>query len=85
MKIAIGNLQSQDLLAEIDTSTGENIVGGDSIEASFRAFGSSNNSQGQASGNVFGFGNNLLANITAEVQTGEGFSRSRSFANITSN
>ena len=85
MKIAIGNLQSQDLLAEVDSSTGENIVGGDSIEASFRAFGSSNNSQGQASGSVFGFGDNLFANIAAEVQAGEDFSKSSSFVKITNN
>ena len=85
MKIAIGNLQSQDSLAEVDSYTGENIVGGGSIDASFRAFSSSNNSQGQTSGSVFGFGNNLSANLTAEVQTGKGFSRSLSFANITSN
>ena len=85
MKIVIGNLQSQDSLAEVDSCTGKSISGGDSIESSFKVIASSNNAEGRASGGFFGFGNGLWASLEVDVQTGEGFSISRSSLRITSN
>ena len=85
MKIAIGDLQSQDLLTEVDSSTGKSILGGDSINASFKFFASSNSSKSLVRGRIFGVGDDLLANLTAEVQTGDRFSRGGSFLTITSN
>ena len=85
MKIDIDNLQNQDLLTEVNSSTGKSILGGDSIESSFKVVASSNNAEGGASGGFFGFGNDLFASLKVDVKTGEGFSRSSSFITMTSN
>ena len=84
MKITIDNLQSKDSLSEIDSSTGDEIVGGGLIDAYINNFSASNNSFAQTTGRVFGSGFNLSGNIIAETETGQGFSRSSTFVSITS-
>ena len=85
MKIAIGNIQNQDLFTEVDPSTGKSILGGGSIEASFELSASSNNSKGLVRTRVFGFGDDLLAGFEVNLQTGQDFSKSTSAVKITSN
>lgn len=84
MKIAIGNLQNQ-LFSEVDSSAGKNILGGNSIKANFEVSASANNSKGLIRGFIFGSGDDLFADLTAELQTGKGFSKSRSSVTITAN
>lgn len=85
MKIAIDTIRSPELSTDIDSSSGKSILGGSSINASFEISGLSDNSRGLVRGIIFGSGDNLFANLTAEVQTGKGFSISRSSVTITSN
>lgn len=84
MKISISNLPSPDLLAEVDSSTTKQIVGGDSINASASIFAFSNNSFARANGRVFGFGSNSSGKLMFDVQTGDGFSKTSVFASVSS-
>lgn len=84
MKISIGNLPSPDALAEVNSNTGKNIVGGDLINASASIFAFSNNSFARANGRVFGSGSNLSGNLVFDVQTGDGFSKTSVFASVSS-
>ena len=84
MKISIGNLPSSDLLAEVDSATGKEIAGGDSINANASISAFSNNSFARANGRVFGFGSDLSGNLVFDVQTGNGFSKTSVFASVSS-
>lgn len=84
MRIAIDNLQSENLMSEIDTSAGEEIVGGGLIDASSNIFSFSNNSYAKAAARIFGSGSNVSGNIIANAETGKGFSRSFTFVSVTS-
>lgn len=82
MKITIDNLR-QDLF-EVDSSTGKEIVGGDSISANASISAFSDNSFARASGQIFGFGSDLSGNLVFDVQTGNGFSKTSIFASVSS-
>ncbi len=84
MKITIDNLQNQNLLSEVDSSRGNRVVGGDSIDASVDIFATSGNSSARGAAKVVGFGSNLFGNVAVTGETGNGFSRSSSFAFIRS-
>jgi hypothetical protein len=84
MKIVIDNLQSQDVLSEIEPAVGKNVVGGDSLNASVNIFASSDNAKSRSSAGVAGYGSNLSATFTANAQTGENFSLGDSFSYIES-
>lgn len=83
MKITIDNLR-QDLLSEIEESTGEEIRGGDSIMANGSIISISDNSFARVNGRVFGSGSNLSGTLAFNVQTGDGFSIASAFASASS-
>ena len=79
MKIAIGNLQSPDLFTEVDSSAGECIVGGESIEASFDVSSSGkftdSTAEARGSGSIFGLGDKVRGSLMANIRTSEDSSR----------
>lgn len=85
MRIVIDNLQKQDSFAEVNSSIGKKISGGNSIQSSFRVIASSDNAKSQASGNLLGFGDKVLGSLEVSVRTDKRFSASGSLARIISN
>jgi 4-diphosphocytidyl-2C-methyl-D-erythritol kinase len=84
MKIVIDNLQSQDVLSQIDPAAGKNIMGGDSLNASVDISAYSDNATSQAGARVSGSGSNLFATFTVNAQTGKDYSLGNSFSFISS-
>lgn len=76
MRIAIDKLEKQDCLSNVSSSNGSMVVGGGSIEGSLDISGSSNNGEARGRGSVSAFGDNLIARLTADIQAGDGYSRS---------
>lgn len=84
MKIIIDNLQSQDVLSEIDSAAGKNIMGGDSLIASVDISAYSDNAASRSGARVSGSGYNLSGTFTVNAQTGKDFSLGNSFSSISS-
>jgi hypothetical protein len=85
MKIVIDNLQSQDLVSEIDPAAGRKIIGGDFIDSNVNIAALSDNAESRGSGRVFGLGSNLSGSLAVNAQTGKDFSLSSSLTSISSN
>ena len=84
MKITIDSIVPEGLLSSVESSVGEQIIGGDLINARVSASASSNGASALGSARVFAFGSNLFGNFEVTLETGQqgssNFARSSSFS-----
>jgi hypothetical protein len=74
MRIVINDLQSQDVLSEVEPTVGKSVVGGNSLNANVNVSAYSDNAKSRSSAGVSGYGSYLSGTFTANAQTGENFS-----------